>query len=129
MSTPPLRLVVMGVSGCGKSTMATALRARTLVVASATVALQGYGSAAVEAAHLAAQALVRRGRDSDDPKVTKRLVKLADEQKLRVVTPKPGLVSKLVLRSGVVVVASPKLVPEGAAASLADLVHLSETLC
>ncbi len=35
-----------------------------------------------EAAHLAAQALVRRGRDSDDPKVTKRLVKLADEQGL-----------------------------------------------
>lgn len=35
-----------------------------------------------EAAHLAAQALVKRGRDSDDPKVTKRLVKLADEQGL-----------------------------------------------
>lgn len=35
-----------------------------------------------------------------------------------------GLVSKLVLRSGVVVVASPKLVPEGAAASLADLAKL-----
>ena len=35
-----------------------------------------------EAAHLAAQALVRRGRDSDDPKVTRRLVKLADEQGL-----------------------------------------------
>ncbi|HET6241310.1 MAG TPA: hypothetical protein VFD99_04910, partial [Arthrobacter sp.] len=35
-----------------------------------------------EAAHLAAQALVRRGRDSDDPSVTRRLVKLADEQGL-----------------------------------------------
>lgn len=35
-----------------------------------------------------------------------------------------GLVSKLVLRSGVVVVASPKLVPEGAASSLADLAKL-----
>src|SRR5918994_2090123 len=35
-----------------------------------------------EAAHLAAQALVRHGRDSDDPKVTRRLVKLADEQGL-----------------------------------------------
>ena len=38
-----------------------------------------------EAAHLAAQALVRRGRDSDDPKVTKRLVKLADEQGLEAI--------------------------------------------
>jgi carbohydrate kinase (thermoresistant glucokinase family) len=28
MSTPPLRLIVMGVSGCGKSTMATALGQR-----------------------------------------------------------------------------------------------------
>lgn len=36
----------------------------------------------------------------------------------------PGLVSKLVLRSGVVVVASPKLVPEGAASTLADLAKL-----
>ncbi|MGG5172877.1 hypothetical protein ACQR35_11995 [Pseudarthrobacter sp. J1738] len=35
-----------------------------------------------EAAHLAAHALVHRGRKSDDPKVTKRLVKLADEQGL-----------------------------------------------
>ena len=35
-----------------------------------------------------------------------------------------GLVSKLVLRSGVVVVASPKLVPEGAPTSLADLAKL-----
>ena len=33
-----------------------------------------------EAAHLAAQALVRRGRDSDDPKVTKRLVKRMTQQ-------------------------------------------------
>ncbi|MGT2462762.1 hypothetical protein [Sinomonas atrocyanea] len=35
-----------------------------------------------EAAHLAAQALVRRGRESDDPEVTRRLVRLADEQGL-----------------------------------------------
>lgn len=35
-----------------------------------------------EAAHLAAQALVRHGRDSDDPDVTRRLVELADEQGL-----------------------------------------------
>lgn len=38
-----------------------------------------------EAAHLAAQALVRRGRDSDDPTVTERLVKLADEQGLEAI--------------------------------------------
>ncbi|HSU71762.1 MAG TPA: hypothetical protein VLI70_09930 [Micrococcaceae bacterium] len=37
-----------------------------------------------EAAHLAAQALVHRGRESDDPAVTKRLVKLADHQGLEV---------------------------------------------
>ncbi|MBW4095762.1 MAG: hypothetical protein HIU81_10515, partial [Acidobacteria bacterium] len=35
-----------------------------------------------EAAHLAAQALVHHGRKSDDPEVTKRLVKLADQQGL-----------------------------------------------
>src|SRR5688500_11299709 len=35
-----------------------------------------------EAAHLAAQALVRHGRASDDPTVTRRLVKLADEHGL-----------------------------------------------
>ncbi len=35
-----------------------------------------------EAAHLAAQALVRHGRDNDDPQITERLVKLADEQGL-----------------------------------------------
>ncbi|WP_336854346.1 hypothetical protein [Sinomonas albida] len=35
-----------------------------------------------EAAHLAAQALVRRGRESDDPEITRRLVRLADEQGL-----------------------------------------------
>src|ERR687889_300245 len=38
-----------------------------------------------EAAHLAAQALVRHGRDSDDPVITKRLVKLADEQGLEAI--------------------------------------------
>jgi hypothetical protein len=38
-----------------------------------------------EAAHLAAQALVRHGRDSDDPVVTQRLVKLADEQGLEAI--------------------------------------------
>lgn len=38
-----------------------------------------------EAAHLAAQALVRHGRDSDDPVVTERLVKLADEQGLEAI--------------------------------------------
>ncbi len=37
-----------------------------------------------EAAHLAAQALVHRGRTSDDPAVTRRLVKLADQQGLEV---------------------------------------------
>lgn len=36
----------------------------------------------------------------------------------------PGLVSTLVLRSGVVVVASPRLVPDGAASTLADLAKL-----
>jgi hypothetical protein len=35
-----------------------------------------------EAAHLAAQALVHHGRASEDPEVTKRLVKLADKQGL-----------------------------------------------
>ncbi|GAB3269198.1 hypothetical protein GCM10027449_03160 [Sinomonas notoginsengisoli] len=35
-----------------------------------------------EAAHLAAQALVSRGRASEDPEVTRRLVRLADEQGL-----------------------------------------------
>lgn len=35
-----------------------------------------------EAAHLAAHALVRHGRDSDDPAITERLVRLADEQGL-----------------------------------------------
>lgn len=35
-----------------------------------------------EAAHLAAQALVRHGRQSTDPEVTERLVKLADRQGL-----------------------------------------------
>ncbi|WP_434616999.1 hypothetical protein [Arthrobacter sp. A5] len=38
-----------------------------------------------EAAHLAAQALVHRGRKSDDPAVTKRLVKLADQQGLEAI--------------------------------------------
>ncbi len=38
-----------------------------------------------EAAHLAAQALVSRGRESDDPAVTKRLVKLADKQGLEAI--------------------------------------------
>lgn len=38
-----------------------------------------------EAAHLAAQALVRRGRQSDDPEVTQRLVELADVQGLEAV--------------------------------------------
>ncbi|MDJ0320753.1 hypothetical protein [Pseudarthrobacter sp. PS3-L1] len=38
-----------------------------------------------EAAHLAAQALVRHGRDSDDPEITKRLVKLTDEQGLEAI--------------------------------------------
>ncbi len=38
-----------------------------------------------EAAHLAAQALVRPGRDRDDPGVTQRLVKLADEQGLEAI--------------------------------------------
>ncbi|WP_342023137.1 hypothetical protein AAE021_15175 [Arthrobacter citreus] len=35
-----------------------------------------------EAAHLAAQALVHHGRESDDPEITRRLVKLADKQGL-----------------------------------------------
>lgn len=35
-----------------------------------------------EAAHLAAHALVNSGRESNDPEVTKRLVKLADKQGL-----------------------------------------------
>lgn len=38
-----------------------------------------------EAAHLAAQALVRHGRDSDDPVITERLVKLTDEQGLEAI--------------------------------------------
>ncbi|WP_125611825.1 hypothetical protein [Specibacter cremeus] len=38
-----------------------------------------------EAAHLAAQALVRRGRESEDPEVRKRLVKLADRQGLEAI--------------------------------------------
>jgi len=38
-----------------------------------------------EAAHLAAQALVRHGRDSDDPVITERLVRLADEQGLEAI--------------------------------------------
>jgi hypothetical protein len=38
-----------------------------------------------EAAHLAAQALVQHGRDSDDPVITQRLVKLADEQGLEAI--------------------------------------------
>lgn len=35
-----------------------------------------------EAAHMAAHALVRHGRDSEDPDVTRRLVELADQQGL-----------------------------------------------
>lgn len=35
-----------------------------------------------EAAHLAAQALVHHGRKNDDPTITRRLVKLADQQGL-----------------------------------------------
>lgn len=35
-----------------------------------------------EAAHLAAQALVHHGRESSDPEITRRLVKLADRQGL-----------------------------------------------
>lgn len=38
-----------------------------------------------EAAHLAAQALVHHGRTSDDPEVTERLVRLADEQGLEAI--------------------------------------------
>jgi hypothetical protein len=38
-----------------------------------------------EAAHLAAQALVRRGRESDDPEVTRRLVRLADKEGLEAI--------------------------------------------
>lgn len=38
-----------------------------------------------EAAHLAARALVRGGRESNDPEVTKRLVKLADKQGLEAI--------------------------------------------
>ncbi|XAS67656.1 hypothetical protein V3C33_19945 [Micrococcaceae bacterium Sec5.7] len=38
-----------------------------------------------EAAHLAAQALVRHGRDSDDPVITERLVRLTDEQGLEAI--------------------------------------------
>ncbi|WP_285727010.1 hypothetical protein [Psychromicrobium xiongbiense] len=38
-----------------------------------------------EAAHLAAQALVRHGRESDDPEVTARLVSLADQQGLEAI--------------------------------------------
>ncbi|MFZ3415469.1 hypothetical protein [Arthrobacter sp. 3Tela_A] len=38
-----------------------------------------------EAAHLAAQALVHHGRESDDPEVTRRLVELADQQGLEAV--------------------------------------------
>jgi hypothetical protein len=38
-----------------------------------------------EAAHLAAQALVHHGRESDDPEITKRLVKLADQQGLEAI--------------------------------------------
>ena len=38
-----------------------------------------------EAAHLSAQALVRSGRESKDPQVTERLVKLADEEGLEVI--------------------------------------------
>lgn len=38
-----------------------------------------------EAAHLSAQALVHRGRDNDDPEVTDRLIRLADEQGLELI--------------------------------------------
>ncbi|AIY02127.1 hypothetical protein ART_2528 [Arthrobacter sp. PAMC 25486] len=38
-----------------------------------------------EAAHLAARALVHGGRESNDPEVTKRLVKLADKQGLEAI--------------------------------------------
>ena len=38
-----------------------------------------------EAAHLAARALVRGGRESNDPEITKRLVKLADKQGLEAI--------------------------------------------
>ncbi|MFC8303430.1 hypothetical protein ACFUCV_07060 [Specibacter sp. NPDC057265] len=38
-----------------------------------------------EAAHLAAQALVHSGRASNDPEITKRLVKLADRQGLEAI--------------------------------------------
>lgn len=38
-----------------------------------------------EAAHLAAQALVHHGRESDDPEITKRLVELADQQGLEAI--------------------------------------------
>lgn len=38
-----------------------------------------------EAAHLSAQALVRSGRESDDPQVTSRLIRLADEEGLEVI--------------------------------------------
>lgn len=38
-----------------------------------------------EAAHLAARALVHGGRESSDPEVTKRLVKLADKQGLEAI--------------------------------------------
>lgn len=38
-----------------------------------------------EAAHLAAQALVHHGRKSDDPAVTRRLIKLADKEGLEAI--------------------------------------------
>ena len=38
-----------------------------------------------EAAHLAAKALVHRGRESEDPEITQRLVRLADEQGLEAI--------------------------------------------
>jgi hypothetical protein len=38
-----------------------------------------------EAAHLAARALVNNGRESNDPEITKRLVKLADKQGLEAI--------------------------------------------
>lgn len=38
-----------------------------------------------EAAHLAARALVRGGRESNDPEITRRLVKLADKQGLEAI--------------------------------------------
>ncbi|ALE04309.1 hypothetical protein AL755_00960 (plasmid) [Arthrobacter sp. ERGS1:01] len=38
-----------------------------------------------EAAHLAARALVNSGRESNDPEITKRLVKLADKQGLEAI--------------------------------------------